>query len=587
MRARSHGILVALALALSASSSSAQLDGSRNMTFLANRNDYTGPLSPLQSRYSSCWSYVHGDGREYALIGTFQGTFIYNVTNPANPVLVASIPGPQETHREMKSYRNWVYIVTEGAALPNPGVQIIRMTNPDSPVLVGTYTATFNRAHTVTVDTSRALLICNGTRNASGQESGVRILSLANPESPVEVGRWPGGALPVPDSLYVHDTSVQGNRLHASSFDAGIHRVLDITNPAAPTQIAFWPTGGGTFAAHSSWPDASGNYLYECDEKGNLPMHVFNISNLSAVQKVFDYVAEPEDVGNNQHVVHNPRVKGNELYLSCYIEGTRVLDISDPAHPAEFAWADSYIGTAPAWWYSVWEVCPYFPSGIVIASDMQTGLYVYQPVRTYGIVRVLVVAEGTGTPLPGASVYLTSQGDSLGTGADGIVQFGPSPGLHNVVATKSGYLADSKQVLVKDDSVSAVTLILPPGGGGGGGGGGCGRCPVYVDQSAGRNTLLETRGFERVAFRAPTPNPLSDRVRLTLEIPVEQEIRVEVLDVSGRRMITLYGGTVAAGLLVLNWDGRTEAGHMTTPGIYFARAIGREERATVRFVRVP
>jgi len=47
---------------------------------------------------------------------------------------------------------------------------------------------------------------------------------------------------------------------------------------------------------------------------------------------------------NPQAIVHNAHVKGNELYLSNYTEGIRILDLSDPAHPAEFGWADSYPG---------------------------------------------------------------------------------------------------------------------------------------------------------------------------------------------------------------------------------------------------
>src|SRR5204862_3625951 len=83
---------------------------------------------------------------------------------------------------------------------------------------------------------------------------------------------------------------------------------------------------------------------------------------------------------NPQAVVHNAHVRGGDLVLANYTEGVRVLDLSDPVHPAEFAWADSYAG--PSGGYAgVWEACPYFPSGTIISSDRNTGLYVYRPVR--------------------------------------------------------------------------------------------------------------------------------------------------------------------------------------------------------------
>jgi hypothetical protein len=187
----------------------------RNITFYANKNDY--PPVPGNVNYSACWSYVHSDGREYAVIGvngvssTTGGTAIYNVTNPAAPVLAGFIPGPQSIWRETKSYRNWIYVVTEGEG-PGFGLQIIRMTNPDSPVLAATYTTNFTHSHTVAVDTTRGILICNGTRNGAGLATGMRILALNNPgigatpETPVEIAWWPGGAIPVDNTHYVHDS---------------------------------------------------------------------------------------------------------------------------------------------------------------------------------------------------------------------------------------------------------------------------------------------------------------------------------------------------------------------------------------------
>jgi hypothetical protein len=39
----------------------------RNITLLAHPTDYAPP--PGGQNFSSCWSYIHSDGREYALIG--------------------------------------------------------------------------------------------------------------------------------------------------------------------------------------------------------------------------------------------------------------------------------------------------------------------------------------------------------------------------------------------------------------------------------------------------------------------------------------------------------------------------------------
>jgi choice-of-anchor B domain-containing protein len=431
----------------------------RNFVFLAQKNDYPPSTTPVN--YSACWSYIHSNGAEYAVLGVcggppIGGTAIYNVTNPAVPYLVGFIQGPSSIWREFKSYRDWIYVVTEGGG-PDQGVQIIRMTNPESPVLAATYTTGFVTSHTVSVDTTRGILICNGTRDGNGLATGMRILALndvglgATPENPVEIAWWPGGLIPVSSTNYVHDSVPVGNRLYAASINAGIERVLDFANPAAPSEMVEW-TYPGAFS-HNSWPDASGNWLYITDEIKGEPLKIFDISNMLSP------VLANTITSNPQAIIHNAHVRGNELYLSNYTEGIRALDLSDPAHPAEFASADSYFG--PSGGYSgVWEVCPNFPSGTVIASDRNSGLYVYGVSHDYGIIRARVVNAADNMPLAGADVHLTTQGDSLVTPADGIVQFAPSPGPHTMQASLFGWTTASATRTVTAGSRDTVTLAL-------------------------------------------------------------------------------------------------------------------------------
>lgn len=422
------------------------------MLLVGQRNDYWLPVPGISNAYSSCWGYVHSDGREYALLGTSWGTAIYNISSPTNPRQVALIPGPPSQYREMKSYRDWVYIVTE-STLPGRGVQIVRMTDPEHPVLVNTLVTDFLRSHTVSVDTTRALLYCNGTWTATGQGA-MRILSLADPEHPVEVGRWPTNPFPVPDSSYIHDCVPVGNLLYASSIGSHYQRVLDVSNPALPVEIARWTYEGAR--THSAWPDATGRWLYVADEINGEPLKIFDIADLS----------DPQLVGginpNPQAIVHNVYVRGNELITANYTEGVRLMDISDPAHPAEFAWSDSYAGESGGF-AGAWNTYPYFPSGAVITSDMQTGLYVYWVQRDYGLLRVQIVDSGP-TVLHDEEhpfvAYLTTQGDSLEAPPDGIVQFAPSPGRHQVYVKRFGYFDGWAGANIENGARDTVRVIM-------------------------------------------------------------------------------------------------------------------------------
>lgn len=424
----------------------------RNMVLKAQWNEYLDVQQ--SSSYAACWAYVHPDGREYAVIGTRGGTAIYNISNLDATYRVGFIPGPTCLWREMKSYRTWIYTVSECQGA-DEGLQIISMEDPENPVLVDTYTTNFNRSHTVSVDTTRAVLICNGTRNPANQSTGMRILSLADPGAPVEIGWWPGGAVPVSSTNYVHDSVPVGDRLYASSINAGIERILDFTIPATPVEIHSW-TYEGAFS-HNSWPDASGDYLYVTDEVNGEPLKIFDISVETTPVLVDTFTP------NDEAIVHNAHVAGDELYLANYTEGVRILDLSDPAHPAEFAWADTWEG-ASGGFFGVWEFCPYFPSGAVIASDMQSGLYVFEVQRDYGLITVQVEESAGGTPLEGVEVRLLEQGDRRTTSADGVVRFGPSPGSHTVRVSPFGYEPFEGSVVVSDgsDDTLLVSLVAKP-----------------------------------------------------------------------------------------------------------------------------
>lgn len=417
----------------------------RNITLRSHRNDYPQPGGDLA--YSACWGYVHQDGREYAILGHRSGVSIYNVTDPDNITFVKYFAGLDSYWREMKAYRNWLYVVTENATTAGgiqPGMQIISMVDPENPVLLSTYNTNFNRSHTVVVDTTRAILICNGTnyRNpstGSTTRTGMRILSLANPTAPVEVGVWP--TTPAQQAVtgnYVHDCQPVGNRLYASSIYIGTQRIFDWTTPANPVQIKSW-TYPGAYYTHSAWPDAARNRLYICDEQNGQTMRIFDISTETSPVLAGEWTANP------QAIVHNPRVQGNDLWLANYTEGIRALDITDPSHPAEWGYADSWPG-ASGGYEGVWEVYPYFPSGTIIASDITGGLYVYRANRNYGVVYAHVT-DGANS-LAGAKVFVEGPGDSALTTTDGTVAFAPSPGAYTVRATKFGYA----------DAIASITL---------------------------------------------------------------------------------------------------------------------------------
>ena len=57
------------------------------------------------------------------MIGSYDGTDFYDVTDARHPLLVGEIPGPHSGWREMQTWSHYAYIVTEGSGPQSRGVR--------------------------------------------------------------------------------------------------------------------------------------------------------------------------------------------------------------------------------------------------------------------------------------------------------------------------------------------------------------------------------------------------------------------------------------------------------------------------------
>jgi FlgD Ig-like domain len=80
------------------------------------------------------------------------------------------------------------------------------------------------------------------------------------------------------------------------------------------------------------------------------------------------------------------------------------------------------------------------------------------------------------------------------------------------------------------------------------------------------------------------PNPFSAQTTLDLTLPQSAAVRVELLDVRGRRVRVVDLGRVAAGTTSFSFDGRDAAGHLLPSGVYFCRVHAAPAAITRKLV---
>ncbi|HEX9794798.1 MAG TPA: choice-of-anchor B family protein [Planctomycetota bacterium] len=303
------------------------------------------------SEYNDCWGYTAPDGREYAIIGTNNGTAFYNVVNPAAPYLTGFISGPGSTWRDMKTYGLYCYIVTEGGS----GVQIVNLTNPESPSLVTTaLTNRWSNCHNIQID------LGTGIGYAAGTNNGVVIFDIgANPTNPIFITNY--------TTAYVHDLHVQNGQAHNAEIYNGDYRILNVSNlPNTPTKDTI-----GTPAAftHTAWANEIDTVAVTTDEVSGARIAFYDISNPNNIVQLSTFTPTPDSIP------HNAFIKGDLNFNSWYTEGMVVVDITDPANPIKYASYD----TSPfsgASFEGAWGCYPYAPSGLVYISDRSEGLHV-------------------------------------------------------------------------------------------------------------------------------------------------------------------------------------------------------------------
>lgn len=455
-----------LSILIIASFSTAQT--SYNVTLVGQMNKYSS--NPSASSYSEVWGWTDTvKKKEYAIIGAPMGTSIVDVSvNPIKEVSFLLGPTSSYNYHEFRTYQNYLYIGAEGTDVNRrAGVQIVDLsTLPDSASFKKVYswidttsvaplaTKKYNRAHTVSID--KHYLYVNG-----GDFGGTRIMDIADPLNPLQVGSYGKGSTP-----YVHDAYIRNDTLYAAAINAGRLDIVDFTTKGHYTQV----TSGKVISktptvpegrTHQVWLSDDGNTMFVATEAAgssfSYNLHIYNITNKSNPVQIATWTSSPTKS------IHNVFVKGDFIYIAYYADGFRVLDISTPSIPIEVAFYKTYSNptTNPPFFVGAWGVYPYFPSGLVTVSDMNSGLYVLDvQEKKGGRVTGKVTDASTQLELADVSVAVEEMGRSYSTNLSGEFLYGSAEGKHRVIFSKTGYVTRIETLYTSPGKLDTVNIAL-------------------------------------------------------------------------------------------------------------------------------
>lgn len=416
-----------------------------------------GRLTYPNTGLNDVWGYADANGNEYALVGAVTGFSVVDVTDPSNPTEKVFIPGASSVWRDMKTWDHYAYVIHDSYSGNSDGIMIVDMDSVNQtvpkfkrwyPVIsVDTVTYIYDRSHNIYVDENGVLYVFG----ASIANGGALMFDLTqDPENPTYLGIF--------DDFYLHDGMVRGDTLWGSAIYAGQLLIVDVLNKTSPSIIGSTSTPN-TFT-HNAWISDDNNTVYTTDERSGAFITAYDVSDPSTIQEL-----DRIQVSYDSAVVipHNTHVYGDFLVTSYYTAGLHIVDATLPNVLIETAYYDTSPLTGGGF-QGAWGAYPYLPSGNILVTDRQRGLFVLNtdyPRACYftGLVKDSLTGNSlVGAQLTFQNANLSASTDIFGEFATGIL----NGGNYQIVVSRAGYRNDTIMVNLSSGVEVQRTIALLP-----------------------------------------------------------------------------------------------------------------------------
>ncbi len=322
--------------------------------------------------------------KEYALMGLDNATAFVDISDTENLIYLGKLPTATLSSgwRDIKVYQDHAYIVSEA---DNHGMQVFDLTRlrnvsdpPENFMADANYTG-FSSAHNIVINEITGFAYVVGASGGNAFNGGVHFINIQNPESPVGIGGYGANG-------YTHDAQVvtytgpdvdyAGREIFIGANENQI-ALVDVTDKDNPTGIATLTYSNLSYT-HQGWFTEDQRYYILGDELDEVD---FGFDSRTLVFDLIDLdnpILHTTYTGETTAIDHNGYVKGDQYFLANYRAGVRILDISDIANKNIFeeGFFDTFPSSNSAGFDGVWSVYPFFASGKIVVSDINSGLFV-------------------------------------------------------------------------------------------------------------------------------------------------------------------------------------------------------------------
>jgi hypothetical protein len=269
--------------------------------FVADYNDYGNVMLAGTSDMPGNANGVAVSGDPAGALAFFSGLQVIDISDPASPTIV----GTYDTGITLD-----IAVAGDHAFLAEDGwLRVIDIGDPAHPTLVGSCGS---------LGLTRDVVVSGDHAYVAAGFSGLKVIDISNPASPALVGTYV-----TPD--FAVGVTVSGKYAFVAGGASGL-LVIDISDPTTPTLVGTCDTPGSARGVA-----VSGDHAFVADWTSGL--QVIDISN----------PASPTLAGtcDTPGYASGVTVSGDQTFVADYSSGLQVIDISDPAHPTPMGTYDT------------------------------------------------------------------------------------------------------------------------------------------------------------------------------------------------------------------------------------------------------
>lgn len=323
-------------------------------------------------------------GKEYAIMGLNNGTAFVDISDEQNLIYLGKLPaaGSPISWHDIKVYQDHAFIVSEASGHGMQVFDLTKLRNADNPPVTFEADARyrgFGNAHNIVINEDTGFAYVVGTARDDAYRGGAHFINIQDPKNPTAAGGYGANG-------YSHDAQVityngpdedySGREIYIGA-NEDVVILADVTDKENPEFISSvrYPNIRYT---HQGWFTDDQRYFLLGDELDEIEFGFKSRTLIFDFSDLDNPVEHDTYLGTTSAIDHNGYVKGDEYFLANYTAGVRVLDISDVANKSisESGFFDTYASSDRPQFSGVWSVYPYFESGKIVVSDINSGLFI-------------------------------------------------------------------------------------------------------------------------------------------------------------------------------------------------------------------